>query len=94
MEGDGQGRPSPVFLKSFGALSNLLLSNSLNSLLSLDDNQRQGHVSPLPPPSGSSESLSLPRGVRHQPGHPKKSLPHEPGFSPEAGFSFWEPNEK
>src|SRR5690349_10876541 len=51
--------------------------------------QRQGHASPLPPPSGSSESLSLPRGVRHQPGHPIESLPHDPASPQKPGFLFW-----
>ncbi len=89
MEGDGQGRPSPVFLKSFGALSNLLLSNSLNSLssASMTTNDKVTSLLSLLPPVPQNLSFSLAVfGI--SPVTQKNPSPHEPGFSPEAGFSF------
>lgn len=62
MEGDGQGRPSPVFLETlFGALSNLLSSNSLNSLssASMTTNDKVTSLLSLLPPVPQNLSPSL-----------------------------------
>ncbi len=91
MEGDGQGRPSPVFLETlFSALSNLLSSNSLNSLSSASmttNDKVTSLLSLLPPvPQNLSPSLAV-FGI--SPIAQIESFPPNPASSPEAGFSFW-----
>ena len=95
MEGDGQGRPSPVFLESFGALSNLLSSNSLNSLSSASmttNDKVTSLLSLLPPvPQNLSPSLAV-FGI--SPVTQIESLPPNPASLQRPGFPFLVLNEK